>query len=165
MVIKVGFGFDVHKLVTGRELRIGGVTIPSDKGAEGHSDADVLIHAMCDAILGALNLRDIGYHFPDTDPKYKGIDSLKLLEKVCKMVIEKGYAVNNIDSTVSLESPKLSPYISEMKKKLASVSCLSEEDISIKATTTEKLGFTGREEGIVAYCVVLVKKIKNFSNS
>ncbi len=159
MDIKVGFGFDVHKLAVGRKLRIGGVTIPSEKGAEGHSDADVLTHAICDALLGALNLRDIGYHFPDNDPAYKGINSLKLLEKVCQMVAENGYAVNNIDSTVSLEKPKLMPYISEMKKKLATVSCLSEEDISIKATTTEKLGFTGREEGIVAYCVVLIKKI------
>jgi len=158
MKIKVGFGFDVHKLKEGEPLWIGGVNIPSEKGAIGHSDADVLIHAICDAILGALNLRDIGFHFPNTDPEYKGIESMKLLEKVCDMVREHKYTVNNIDSTLCLEKPKISEYIPLMKKTLASVSCLNEEDISIKATTTEKLGFTGREEGIAAYAVVLIKK-------
>ncbi len=158
MKIKVGFGFDVHKLQEGEPLWIGGVNIPSEKGAIGHSDADVLIHAICDAILGALNLRDIGFHFPNTDPKFKGIESMKLLEKVCDMVREHKYTVNNIDSTLCLEKPKISKYIPEMKKTLASVSCLNEEDISIKATTTEKLGFTGREEGVAAYAVVLIKK-------
>lgn len=158
MKIKVGFGFDVHKLKEGEPLWIGGVNIPSEKGALGHSDADVLIHAICDAILGALNLRDIGFHFPNTDPKYKGIESMKLLEKVCDMVREYKYTVNNIDSTLCLEKPKISEYIPRMKKTLASVSCLNEEDISIKATTTEKLGFTGREEGIAAYAVVLIRK-------
>jgi 2-C-methyl-D-erythritol 2,4-cyclodiphosphate synthase len=158
MKIKVGFGFDVHKLVGGEPLWIGGVNVPSDKGATGHSDADVLIHALCDALLGAVNLRDIGVHFPDTDPAYKGIESIKLLEKVCQLVKEKGYTVNNIDSTICLEKPKIADQIPQMKKILASVSCLNEDDISIKATTTEKLGFTGREEGIAAYCVVLVRK-------
>ena len=159
MKIKVGFGFDVHKLQDGEPLWLGGVQIPSDKGAIGHSDADVLIHAICDALLGSVNLRDIGFQFPNTNPAYKGISSLRLLEKVSRMVYESGYSVNNIDSTVCLEEPKLSPHIEQMKKKLASCTGISEDDISIKATTTEKLGFTGREEGIAAYAVVLVKKI------
>lgn len=158
MKIKVGFGFDVHKLVEGEELWLGGVKIPSLKGTLGHSDADVLIHAICDALLGAINQRDIGYHFPDTDPKYKGIKSVELLAKVCDLVIESGYTVSNIDSTISLEKPKLSDFIPEMKIALSSSTCLSENDISIKATTTEKLGFTGREEGVAAYCVALIKK-------
>ena len=159
MTIKVGFGFDVHQLKEGADLWIGGVKIPSSQGAVGHSDADVLIHAICDALLGAINLRDIGTHFPNTDPQYKGISSLKLLQEVCNMVTENGYTINNIDSTISLEEPKLAEYIPEMKEKLAEVSCLTADDISIKATTTEKLGFTGRKEGIAAYCVVLVKKL------
>ncbi|MCF8368804.1 MAG: 2-C-methyl-D-erythritol 2,4-cyclodiphosphate synthase [Bacteroidales bacterium] len=159
MDLKVGFGFDVHKLESGRKLWIGGVNIPSEKGALGHSDADVLIHAICDAMLGAINLRDIGYHFPDTDPQYKGIASIILLEEVCRMISDQGYYVNNIDSTVSLEKPKLSAFIPEMKKQLATVSCIKEENVSIKATTTEKLGFTGREEGIAAHAVVLLKKL------
>jgi 2-C-methyl-D-erythritol 2,4-cyclodiphosphate synthase len=158
MKIKVGFGFDVHPLKKGTDLWIGGVKIPSEKGAVGHSDADVLIHAICDALLGAINQRDIGYHFPDTDPSYKGIKSIKLLEKVCEMVNEQGYKVNNIDSTVCLESPRISEYIPKMRQVLSTCGSLAEEDISIKATTTEKLGFTGREEGIAAYCVVLIKK-------
>jgi len=159
MSLKIGFGFDVHQLQEGYDLWIGGVKIPSDKGSVGHSDADVLIHAICDALLGAINFRDIGYHFPNTDPAYKGISSIKLLEKVCEFVKDKGYAVNNIDSTVSLEKPKISEFIPEMKSTLATVPCLSEDDISIKATTTEKLGFTGRTEGIAAQAVVLVNKI------
>jgi 2-C-methyl-D-erythritol 2,4-cyclodiphosphate synthase len=159
MRIKVGFGFDVHPLEPGADLWLGGVRIPSEKGAKGHSDADVLIHAICDALLGAVGLRDIGFHFPDTDPAYKGIKSTVLLEEICKLVQSKGYRVNNIDSTVSLEKPKLSAYIPEMIRTLSDVTRLSETDISIKATTTEKLGFTGREEGIAAYCVALVSKI------
>ncbi len=159
MDIKVGFGFDVHKLAANYDLWLGGVKIPSEKGAVGHSDADVLTHAICDALLGAINLRDIGFHFPDTDPKYKNINSLFLLQEVCNMVSEHGYQVNNIDCTISLEKPKIAVHIPAIKKSLASVSCLEEKDISIKATTTEKLGFTGREEGIAAYCVVLVKRI------
>lgn len=158
MKIKVGFGFDVHKLAEGEPLWVGGVMVPSEKGAIGHSDADVLIHAICDALLGAVNMRDIGVHFPEIDPVYKGIESIKLLEKVCRLVREKGFVVNNIDSTVCLEKPKIADHIPQMKKTLASVSGINEEDISIKATTTEKLGFTGREEGIAAYAVVLIKK-------
>jgi 2-C-methyl-D-erythritol 2,4-cyclodiphosphate synthase len=158
MKVKIGFGFDVHKLEKGGELWLGGIKIPAEKGAVGHSDADVLIHAICDAILGALNLRDIGYHFPDTDPAYKNIQSTKLLSEVCRMADEKGYSISNIDSTVSLEKPKIADYIPSMKQALASVTKLTEEDISIKATTTEKLGFTGRQEGIAAYSVVLIKK-------
>lgn len=158
MEIKVGFGFDVHRLEQDAELWLGGILIPSEKGSVGHSDADTLIHSICDALLGAVNLRDIGYHFPDTDPQYKGIASIKLLEQVCQLVNEQGYVVNNIDSTISLEKPKLSPHIPEMKKKLAEAISLTEADISIKATTTEKLGFTGRQEGVAAYTVVLIKK-------
>lgn len=158
MEIKVGFGFDVHRLEEGAELWLGGVHVPAAKGAVGHSDADVLIHSICDALLGAVNLRDIGYHFPDSDPEYKGISSLLLLEKVCELVKAEGYMVNNVDCTISLEEPKISRYVPEMKKVLARTSCLREEDISIKATTTEKLGFTGRQEGVAAYSVVLVKK-------
>ncbi|MBN2172500.1 MAG: 2-C-methyl-D-erythritol 2,4-cyclodiphosphate synthase [Bacteroidales bacterium] len=158
MDLKVGFGFDVHQLEEGTDLWIGGVKIPAEKGAVGHSDADVLIHAICDALLGAMNLRDIGYQFPNSDPQYKGIKSIKLLQKVCEMVEERGYVVSNVDSTVSLETPKISEYIQEMKRTLASAVCLHAENISIKATTTEKLGFTGRMEGIAAYCIVLIRK-------
>ncbi|MCD4789264.1 MAG: 2-C-methyl-D-erythritol 2,4-cyclodiphosphate synthase [Bacteroidales bacterium] len=159
MKIKVGFGFDVHKLKKGADLWIGGVKIQSEKGAVGYSDADVLIHAICDALLGAINLRDIGFLFPDTDPKYKGIDSKKLLTEVCKLVAQNDYSINNIDSTVCLEQPKISSYIPEIKKTLAETAGLSEDDISVKATTTEELGFTGRGEGIAAYAIALVKKI------
>lgn len=158
MKIKVGFGFDVHKLKKGADLWIGGVKIQSEKGAVGYSDADVLIHAICDALLGAINLRDIGFLFPDTDPKYKGIDSKKLLTEVCKLVAQNDYSINNIDSTVCLEQPKISTYIPEIKKTLAETAGLSEDDISVKATTTEELGFTGRAEGIAAYAIALVKK-------
>lgn len=159
MDLKIGFGFDVHQLQEGYDLWIGGVKVPSVQGSVGHSDADVLIHAICDALLGAINFRDIGFHFPNTAPEYKGISSIKLLGKVCEFVKDKGYVVNNIDSTISLEKPKISNFIPEMKKALATVPCLSEENISIKATTTEKLGFTGREEGIAAQAVVLISKI------
>lgn len=158
MKIKVGFGFDVHKLEIGEDLWIGGIHIPADKGTVGHSDADVLIHSICDAMLGAINLRDIGFHFPDTDPEFKDISSLKILGKVCSLLDEKGYVINNIDSTVCLESPKIADFIPEMKQTLAANTCLKEEEISIKATTTEKLGFTGRKEGVAAFCVILVRK-------
>ena len=158
MKIKVGFGFDVHKLEIGEDLWIGGVRIPSEKGTVGHSDADVLIHSICDAMLGAINLRDIGFHFPDTDPEYKDISSLKILQKVCVLLEERDFVINNIDSTICLESPKIAEYVPEMKEVLASTTSLKVEDISIKATTTEKLGFTGRKEGIAAFCVILVKK-------
>ncbi|MBC8487180.1 MAG: 2-C-methyl-D-erythritol 2,4-cyclodiphosphate synthase [Bacteroidetes bacterium] len=158
MKIKVGFGFDVHKLKKGADLWIGGVKIQSERGAVGYSDADVLIHAICDALLGAINLRDIGFLFPDTDPQYKGIDSKKLLTEVCKLVAQNDYSINNIDSTVCLEQPKISSYIPEIKKTLAETAGLSEDDISVKATTTEELGFTGRAEGIAAYAIALVKK-------
>lgn len=159
MDLKIGFGFDVHQLQEGYDLWIGGIKIPATKGSVGHSDADVLIHAICDALLGAINFRDIGYHFPNTDPEYKGISSLKLLEKVCQFVKEHGYEINNIDSTVSLEEPKISGYISQMKTSLSTLPCIQEDLISIKATTTEKLGFTGRKEGISAHAVVMVRKI------
>ena len=157
-MIKVGFGFDVHKLKKGNELWIGGVKIDSDKGSVGHSDGDVLIHAICDAILGAANLRDIGFHFPDTDPKYKGIDSKVLLREVCDKLDQAGYVINNIDSTVSLEKPKISGYIPDMLIALSETINLDKNNISIKATTTEKLGFTGRQEGIAAYAVVLITR-------
>jgi 2-C-methyl-D-erythritol 2,4-cyclodiphosphate synthase len=157
-MIKVGFGFDVHQLKTGNELWIGGVKIDSEKGSVGHSDGDALIHAICDAILGAANLRDIGYHFPDTNPKYKGIESKKLLAEVCEKLDEAGYEINNIDSTVSLEKPKISGYIPDMIDLLAETTGINKNNISIKATTTEKLGFTGRQEGIAAYAVVLIMR-------
>jgi 2-C-methyl-D-erythritol 2,4-cyclodiphosphate synthase len=157
-MIKVGFGFDVHKLKQGNELWIGGVKIDSDKGSVGHSDGDVLIHAICDAILGAANLRDIGFHFPDTDPKYKGVDSKVLLREVCDKLDQAGYVINNIDSTVSLEKPKISGYIPDMLIALSETINLEKNNISIKATTTEKLGFTGRQEGIAAYAVVLITR-------
>lgn len=159
MKLKVGFGFDVHPLEPGAELWLGGVQVPSEKGAVGHSDADVLIHSICDALLGAIGLRDIGFHFPDTNQAFKGIKSIVLLEEVSKMVEREGYRINNLDSTVSLEKPKISGFIPAMIKTLSEAINLQEEDISIKATTTERLGFTGREEGIAAYCVALISKI------
>ncbi len=158
MKIKVGFGFDVHKLEKNIELWLGGIQVPSGLGAVGHSDADVLIHSICDALLGASNQRDIGYHFPDTDEANKDIDSKILLAKVVEMLREKKYIINNIDVTVSLEKPKISEFIPAMKKTLSQTMGISELDISIKATTTEKLGFTGRKEGVASYCVALVKK-------
>jgi 2-C-methyl-D-erythritol 2,4-cyclodiphosphate synthase len=159
MKIRIGMGFDVHRLVTDRELWMGGIKIEHSKGLLGHSDADVLIHAICDAILGAANMRDIGYHFPDTDGEYKNVDSKILLRKTVELVKEKGYAVGNIDSTICAERPKMNPHIPEMKATLAQIIGITEDDVSIKATTTEKLGFTGREEGISAYAVVLLEKI------
>ena len=156
--IRVGMGYDVHKLVADRELWLGGIRIESSLGLLGHSDADVLIHALCDALLGAANCRDIGYHFPDNDPKYKGADSKLLLAEVMTVIWKKGYVLGNADITVCAETPKLSPYIEEMKSCLASVMMTDVDNISIKATTTEKLGFTGRREGISAYATVLIEK-------
>ncbi|EJX10095.1 2C-methyl-D-erythritol 2,4-cyclodiphosphate synthase [gut metagenome] len=156
MKIRVGFGFDVHRLVEDRELWLGGIQLAHEKGLLGHSDADVLIHAICDALLGAANLRDIGYHFPDTAGEYKNIDSKILLKKTVELLIQKGYHVGNIDATICAERPKLKAHIPAMQQVLAEVMGIDEDDISIKATTTEKLGFTGREEGISAYATVLI---------
>ena len=158
MKVRIGFGFDVHKLVEGRDLWMGGVKIPHTLGLLGHSDADVLIHAICDAILGAANMRDIGFHFPDTAGEYKDIDSKILLKKTVALVREKGYEVGNIDATICAERPKMNPHIPEMQRVLSGVMGIDIDDISIKATTTEKLGFTGREEGISAYAVALIEK-------
>lgn len=158
MKIRVGFGFDVHALKEERDLWLGGIKIPHTTGLLGHSDADVLIHAICDALLGAANLRDIGYHFPDTAGEYKDIDSKILLRDTMKLIREKGYEFGNLDATIAAERPKLNPHIPAMKECLAKVMNVSEEDISIKASTTEKLGFTGREEGMAAYVTVLISK-------
>lgn len=156
--VRVGFGFDVHKLVEGRDLWLGGIKIPHSLGLLGHSDADVLIHAICDALLGAANMRDIGYHFPDTSADTLDIDSKILLKKTINLIATKGYRLGNIDATVCAERPKINPHVEKMKECLASVMNADVEDISIKATTTEKLGFTGREEGISAYATVLIYK-------
>ena len=158
MKIRVGFGFDVHQLVDGRDLWLGGVKLQHTKGLLGHSDADVLIHAICDALLGAANMRDIGYHFPDNAPEYKNIDSKLLLKRVVELISTKGYRVGNIDATVCAEQPKLNPHIPIMQQVLAALMGVEVDDVSIKATTTEKLGFTGREEGISAYATVLIEK-------
>ncbi len=156
--IRVGYGYDVHALSAGEEFWLGGIQIPHTHGPYGHSDADVLIHVICDALLGAANMRDIGTHFSDKDPQYKGIDSKVLLKEVIKLISEKGYVIGNIDSTVCLERPKINPHIPAMKTCLAEVMGMAEEDISIKATTAEKLGFVGKEEGIAAHATVLVYK-------
>lgn len=158
MKIRVGFGYDVHKLVPGRDLWLGGIKIEHTEGLLGHSDADVLIHAICDALLGAANMRDIGFHFPDTADEYENIDSKILLRKTMDLLREAGYELGNIDATVAAERPKLNPHIPEMKRVLASVLEVDEDDISIKATTTEKLGFTGRQEGMAAYATVLIQQ-------
>lgn len=158
MKIRVGFGFDVHQLVAGRELWLGGVRLEHEKGLLGHSDADVLIHAICDALLGAANMRDIGYHFPDTASEFKNIDSKILLKKTVELIGDRGYSVGNIDATICAERPKLKANIPAMQQTLSAVMGIGEDDISIKATTTEKLGFTGREEGISAYATVLIMK-------
>lgn len=158
MKIKVGFGYDVHKLGEGEELWIGGMHVPHHKGSIGHSDGDVLIHAICDALLGAANLRDIGFHFPDTSADYKGIDSKILLRRTVKLIREKGFEISNIDSTVCLETPKLKNLIPEMQIVLAKVMEIDTEDIAIKATTSEKLGFVGTQDGITAYATVLIQK-------
>lgn len=155
-MFRVGMGYDVHKLVEGRKLILGGIEIPHTKGLLGHSDADVLIHAICDALLGAANMRDIGYHFPDTSADTLDMDSKVILKKVIELIATKGYKVGNIDATVCAEHPKLNPHVPAMKACLAKVMGCDEDQISIKATTTEKLGFTGREEGISAYAVALI---------
>ena len=159
MKIRVGFGYDVHKLVPDRELWLGGIKIPHTLGLLGHSDADVLIHAICDALLGAANMRDIGYHFPDTSADTLDIDSKILLKKTVYLIATKGYHIGNIDATVCAERPKINPHVETMKECLANVMDIDVDDISIKATTTEKLGFTGREEGISAYATVLIFRI------
>ena len=159
MNYRIGFGYDVHQLVDNRDFWLGGIKIPFEKGALGHSDADVLIHVICDAILGATNLGDIGTHFPDNSEDYKNIDSKILLSKVISMTREKGYEIVNIDSTICLQLPKLAPYISLMKDELSKCMGIAVEDISIKATTTERLGFVGKEKGIAAYATVLINKV------
>lgn len=159
MQVRVGFGYDMHCLREERELWIGGVKLEHEKGLLGHSDADVLIHAICDALLGAANLRDIGFHFPDTSPEYHNVDSKILLRDTMRLVRQKGYELGNIDATVCAEKPKLNPHIPAMQQKLAEVMAVDEEQISIKATTSEKMGFVGREEGITAYAVAIIQKM------
>lgn len=156
MSFRIGSGVDYHQLVAGRDLWIGGIKIPHHKGALGHSDADVLLHAICDAMLGALALGDIGVHFPDTDNRYKNIDSKKLLKTCTDLIAEKGYKVVNIDSTLCLQSPKIKPYVQSMQQIIADCTHVTVADVSIKATTTEQLGFIGREEGLKAYATVLL---------
>lgn len=158
MKIRTGLGYDVHRLVEGRDLWLGGIKIPHTLGLLGHSDADVLIHAICDALLGAANMRDIGYHFPDTSADTLNIDSKILLKKTVDLIATKGYHIGNIDATICTERPKINPHVPAMKACLAQVMGIDEDDISIKATTTEHLGFTGREEGISAYAVVLIER-------
>lgn len=158
MSYRIGFGIDFHQLVSDRDLVLGGVKIPHEKGAKGHSDADVLLHAICDAMLGALALGDIGVHFPDTDLKYKDIDSTILLRQTKHLIAERGYKVVNVDSSICLERPKIKPHISAMQKVISSILEIEETDVSVKATTTEKMGFVGREEGLVAYATVLLQR-------
>lgn len=155
---RVGFGYDVHRLQTGIPFRLGGILIPHSKGAEGHSDADVLIHAICDALLGAAALGDIGKHFPDNDDSFKGINSLLLLEKVISLLSNKGYSIGNIDSTVCLQKPKIQPYIEDMRSALSLAMGIDRDRVSVKATTEEGLGFTGSEEGVSAHAVALIWK-------
>ena len=159
-MFRVGIGYDVHALEPGYDLIIGGVKIPHEKGLKGHSDADVLVHAICDALLGALSLGDIGQHFPDTDSRFKGISSLKLLSRVSELIREKGYTVVNVDSIVVAQRPKLAPFINQMKENISAVLGILPSQVSVKATTTERLGFEGREEGISAQAVVLLKQIQ-----
>jgi 2-C-methyl-D-erythritol 2,4-cyclodiphosphate synthase len=161
MKIRVGMGFDVHQLEIGRDFWLGGIKLSSDKGAVGHSDADVLIHAICDALLGAANLRDIGFHFSNSDTRWKGKDSKYFLSEVTKMLQLKGWLIENVDCTLCLEKPKINPHIPDMKKVLAPLMNISEEDISIKATTNETLGYIGREEGVNAYAVALIRSLKD----
>jgi len=158
MKIRIGLGYDVHQLVEGADFWLGGIKIDHTKGAVGHSDADVLIHTICDALLGAANLRDIGFHFPPSDNQYKGIDSKILLRDVVKLLEDNGFVIGNVDSTIALQEPKINPYIPSMKEVLSTVMRIDVEDLSIKATTTEKLGFEGREEGVSAQAVVLIQK-------
>lgn len=159
MAYRIGMGVDFHQLQEGRDLWIGGVKIPHSKGAVGHSDADVLLHAICDALLGALCLGDIGVHFPDTDAAYKNIDSKILLERTIALIKKEGYSIVNIDTSLCLEQPKVKPYTEQMRKVIAGIAGITERDISIKATTTEQMGFVGREEGLVAYATVLLEKV------
>ncbi len=158
MKIRVGMGFDVHQLEDGRDLFLGGIKLPSAKGAVGHSDADVLIHAICDALLGAANLRDIGFHYSNKDPRWSGMDSKFFLQDVTRMLAENGWTIENVDCTLCLEAPKVNPHIPEMKRVLAPLMNIPEDDISIKATTAERLGYIGREEGVNAYAIALIKK-------
>ena len=158
MKVRVGFGFDVHQLKEGYTLTLGGVVIPHDKGAVGHSDADVIIHAICDALLGAAGLRDIGFYFPDTAAEFKGIDSKILLQRVMTLLTDRSYIVGNVDVSLVLEKPKINPHIERMREALAPILQITLEDISIKATTNEKMGFVGREEGVSAYAVALIQK-------
>ena len=158
MSFRIGFGFDVHQLKVGLDFWLGGIIVPHTKGGLGHSDADVLIHTICDALLGAANLGDIGKHFPDTQAEYKGIDSKILLKEVMVLIRDKGYEIGNIDSTICLQTPKIGPYIPEMQKVLAECMGVDIDLVSIKATTTEKLSFVGREEGVSAYATVLIEK-------
>ena len=157
--IKVGFGFDVHQLKDGHPFIMGGVNLQHTSGAYGHSDADVILHAICDALLGAANLRDIGYHFKNTDDRWKGISSLVLLQHVMEMLKEKGWAIGNIDAMICLEAPKINPHIPAMQANIAQAAGIDVDDISIKATTNESMGFIGRQEGVVAYAVCLIEKI------
>jgi 2-C-methyl-D-erythritol 2,4-cyclodiphosphate synthase len=159
MSFRIGSGVDFHQLATGRQLWLGGIHIPSEKGAVGHSDADVLLHAICDALLGAAALGDIGTHFPDTSDEFKGIDSKILLERSIVLVRAAGYQVVNVDSTLCLEKPKIKPYVGEMQQTIARILGLTAQDVSVKATTTEKMGFVGREEGLVAYATVLIERV------
>ena len=159
MAYRIGMGVDFHQLKEGRDLWIGGVKIPHTKGAMGHSDADVVLHAICDALLGALSLGDIGIHFPDTDNAYKNIDSKILLEKTIGLIKKEGYSIVNIDTTLCLQEPKIKPYTEQMRKIIAGIAGITEKDISIKATTTEQMGFVGREEGVVAHAVVLLQNV------
>ncbi len=159
--IRIGNGFDVHQFIAGRKLFLGGIEIPSEKGLLGHSDADVLLHALCDALLGALALGDIGVHFPNTDDKYKNIDSKILLKKVYELIRKEGYILGNADVMLLIEKPKISPYINQMKKIISGILEAEENQISIKATTSEKLGFVGREEGVVSFATVLLMKDEN----
>lgn len=156
MKIRVGLGYDVHQLEEGRDFWLGGIKLPAQKGAVGHSDADVLIHAICDALLGAANLRDIGYHYSNKDPRWRGMDSKFFLKDVTRMISERGWRIENVDCTICLEAPKVNPHIEEMKKVMAPLMNISADDISIKATTAEKLGYVGREEGVNATAVALI---------
>jgi 2-C-methyl-D-erythritol 2,4-cyclodiphosphate synthase len=158
MNIKIGQGIDFHRLETGLDLWLGGIKIPSEKGCVAHSDGDVLLHAICDAMLGAAGLRDIGYYFPDTDDQYKNIDSKILLKDTFNLIRQKGYSINNIDSTICLEKPKIFSFIQDMKNTISTIVETEPDNVAVKATTTEKLGFTGREEGIVAIAVVLITR-------
>jgi 2-C-methyl-D-erythritol 2,4-cyclodiphosphate synthase len=159
MAFRIGFGVDFHQLAKGKELWLGGVLVPHNKGAVGYSDADVLLHAICDALLGAACLGDIGIHFPDTDASYKNIDSKILLQKTIQLIRNEGYVIVNIDSTLCLQEPKIKPYVEQMRKTIAGVAGLTEKAVSIKATTTEQMGFVGRKEGVVAYATVLLETI------